>query len=113
MIVKNIPTLKIYKLTKEQYKSRLEAGLIEEDALYLTPDTTPDTDYYTEQEIDSLLSNKSDICHTHDDLYCTEVDVDRKLDSKSDKAHTHNVATTSTAGFMSADDKSKLEEIDP
>lgn len=113
MIVKNMPTLKIYKLTKEQYKSRLEAGLIEEDALYLTPDTTPDADYYTEQEIDSLLSNKSDIGHTHDDLYCTEVDVDRKLDSKSDKDHTHNVATTSTAGFMSADDKAKLEEIDP
>ena len=30
MIVKNTPTLKIYKLTKEQYKNRLEAGLIEE-----------------------------------------------------------------------------------
>ena len=89
MIVKNTPTLKIYKLTKEQYKNRLEAGLIEEDALYLTPETAPDVDYYTEQEIDSLLSNKSNI------------------------GHTHNVATTSTAGFMSADDKAKLEEIDP
>lgn len=112
MIVKNMPTLKIYKLTKEQYKSRLEAGLIEEDALYLTPDTTPDVDYYTMQEIDSLLSNKSDTDHTHDDLYYTDVEIDAKLDGKSDKDHTHNEATTSTAGFMSADDKAKLEGID-
>ena len=35
---KNLPTLKINKLTKAQYERELAAGRIDEDALYLTPD---------------------------------------------------------------------------
>ena len=38
MITQNISTLKIHKLTEEQYERELEAGNIDENALYLTPD---------------------------------------------------------------------------
>lgn len=38
MITQNISTLKIHKLTKEQYERELEAGSIDENAIYLTPD---------------------------------------------------------------------------
>lgn len=40
MITTNIPTLKIHKLTQEQYERELAAGNIDENALYLTPDSS-------------------------------------------------------------------------
>lgn len=38
MITENLSTLKIHKLTQTQYDRELEAGRIDENALYLTPD---------------------------------------------------------------------------
>lgn len=38
MITENLSTLKIHKLTQAQYDRELEAGNIDENALYLTPD---------------------------------------------------------------------------
>ena len=38
MIEKNLSTLKIHKLTQEQYDRELAAGRLDENALYLTPD---------------------------------------------------------------------------
>ena len=38
MITENLSTLKIHKLTQEQYDRELEAGRIDPSALYLTPD---------------------------------------------------------------------------
>lgn len=38
MNVENLSTLKIHKLTQAQYERELEAGRIDENALYLTPD---------------------------------------------------------------------------
>lgn len=38
MIIENLSTLKIHKLTNEQYERELNAGCIDESALYLTPD---------------------------------------------------------------------------
>ena len=38
MITENLSTLKIHKLTQEQYDRELQAGRIDENALYLTPD---------------------------------------------------------------------------
>ena len=38
MNIENLSTLQIHKLTREQYKRELEAGRIDEKALYLTPD---------------------------------------------------------------------------
>lgn len=46
MIVENISTLKIHKLTKEQYERELLAGNIDENALYLTPDEEIDLSPY-------------------------------------------------------------------
>ena len=38
MITENLSTLKIHKLTKEQYERELAAGRIDKNALYITPD---------------------------------------------------------------------------
>lgn len=37
MITENLSTLKIHKLTQEQYQRELNAGRIDENAMYLTP----------------------------------------------------------------------------
>lgn len=41
MITENLSTLKIHKLTQEQYDREFEAGNIDENALYLTPEKEP------------------------------------------------------------------------
>lgn len=41
------------------------------------------------QHVVSLVGSKSDIGHTHDDKYYTETEIDTKLSNKSDKDHTH------------------------
>ena len=38
MITENLSTLKIHKLTKEQYEKELKEGRIDPNAIYLTPD---------------------------------------------------------------------------
>jgi hypothetical protein len=38
-----------------------------------------DDRYYTETEVDGLLSSKSDVGHLHDDRYYTEAEVDALL----------------------------------
>ena len=40
MITENLSTLKIHKLSQEQYNRELDAGRIDMNALYLTPDTS-------------------------------------------------------------------------
>ena len=50
---------------------------------------THDDRYYTESEIDTKLSGKSDTGHTHDNRYYTESEIDTKLSGKADKSHTH------------------------
>lgn len=42
MITENLSTLKIHKLSQAQYNRELEAGRIDENALYLTPDEDGD-----------------------------------------------------------------------
>ena len=44
MITENLSTLKIHKLTQEQYDREFAAGLIDENALYLTPEEEIDFD---------------------------------------------------------------------
>lgn len=38
MNIENLSTLKIHKMTQKQYDRELEAGNIDENAIYLTPD---------------------------------------------------------------------------
>lgn len=54
MNTKDLSTLKINKLTQAQYDRELAAGRIDEDALYLTPDTD-----YTNTQIDTMLDQKA------------------------------------------------------
>ena len=49
-----------------------------------------DDRYYTETEADALLNEKSDVTHLHDDRYYTETEMDTLLDGKSDITHLHD-----------------------
>ena len=40
----------------------------------------------------------TDFAHTHDDRYYTETEIDTKLSGKSDTTHTHKYAGSATAG---------------
>ena len=42
MITENLSTLKIHKLTQEQYNRELANGNLDDSALYLTPDEAND-----------------------------------------------------------------------
>ena len=53
MITENLSTLKIHKLTQAQYDRELDAGNLDENALYLTP-------YEAQNETDGLPSVTSD-----------------------------------------------------
>lgn len=80
MITENLSTLKIHKLTRDQYNRELEAGNIDENALYLTPDETTDLSMYaTKQD----LNDKADKNHTHDN-YATTDYVDGNFALKSE-----------------------------
>ena len=64
MITENLSTLKIHKLTQEQYDREFAAGRIDENALYLTPDEDIDlSEYVTINQ----LNSKADANHNHND----------------------------------------------
>ena len=76
LLTENVSTLKIHKLTREQYEEKLANGTIDETALYLTPDEEIDlTPYATIEQ----LNEKSDIGHTH--VISDVTDLQAKLDS--------------------------------
>lgn len=50
MITTNLSTLKIHKLTQEQYDREREAGRLDENAIYLTPDEETDMSEYVTTE---------------------------------------------------------------
>lgn len=50
MITKDLSNLDIYKLSKEQYESRKEAGTLDQDALYLTEAEEIDLSSYATKE---------------------------------------------------------------
>lgn len=54
MLTENISTLKIHKLTKEQYERERLAGRIDETALYLTPDN--ESGGVSQEQFDALSS---------------------------------------------------------
>lgn len=56
MITENLSTLKIHKLTQAQYERELEAGRIDPNALYLTPDEVIDlSKYVTKEELGAAI----------------------------------------------------------
>ena len=57
MITKNISTLQIHTLSKEQYERERAAGRIDENAIYLTPEEEVDfTGYATEEFVQSQIA---------------------------------------------------------
>lgn len=56
MITENLSTLKIHKLTQEQYDRELSAGNIDANALYLTPDEDVDlSGYATKEQVNTAI----------------------------------------------------------
>jgi len=58
-----------------------------------------DDRYFTETEVTTLLSGKSDTGHTHDDRYYTEAEVTSFLSGKANTSHTH-AASDITSGTL-------------
>lgn len=67
--------------------------------------------FYKKDEINDLMDEKADTNHSHNNLYFTESEVDEKLNNKSDVNHSHNIVNNKDNGFMSSNDKVKLDSI--
>lgn len=61
MFIETLSTLKINKLTQEQYERELAAGNIDETALYLTPDEEIDLSGYATSDQLNAKANTSDL----------------------------------------------------
>lgn len=92
MITENLSTLKIHKLTQEQYDNAVSSGTVNENELYLTPyeeiDLTP---YATVEQ----LSEKASMAHEHtiDNIVNLQDELD-DLQNELDN-HTHEIADVS------------------
>lgn len=82
-----LSTLKIHKISQEQYDQELANGTLDDNAIYLTPDEEVDLSGYATIE---QLNGKADIGHSHDDLYYTEAEIDALLLGKSGISHNHD-----------------------
>lgn len=82
-----LSTLKIHKLTQEEYNQAFTNGTLEDNALYLTPEEEIDMSGYATTE---QLNTKADAEHTHNDTYYTETEIDTLLEGKANTSHNHN-----------------------
>lgn len=82
-----LSTLKIHRLTQEEYDQKVADGTLDENAIYLTPDEEINLSGYATIE---QLNTKSDLSHIHDDIYYTETEIDVLLSNKSDSSHNHD-----------------------
>jgi hypothetical protein len=81
MITENLSTLKIHKLTQSQYDREVEAGNIEENALYLTPDEPIDLSLYaTVQYVSDIYETKADATEKSNNI---QTQLDDKFDNKT------------------------------
>lgn len=69
------------------------SGVTGKPSVYPPEGHTHDDRYYTESEVDSKLSGKSNTGHNHDDRYYTESEMDTKLAGKSNTTHAHDLNT--------------------
>ena len=63
MKTENVSTLKIHKLSQEQYDRELAAGRLEDDAIYMTPGEEIDLSPYATI---TQMNNKANKTHNHD-----------------------------------------------
>lgn len=75
MIENYIDTLKIHKLTQEQYETALANGQIDEHALYLTPDGEEDRidPVALREELDIMQGILSNVVNIHEDQTITGI----------------------------------------
>lgn len=108
MITENLSTLKINKLTQEQFDRELAAGNIDENAIYLTPDEEIDFSLYATVE---QLNDKADAIHTHE--ISDVANLQSALDGKANVSHNHNsdYDTKGAASSALADAKAYTDEI--
>lgn len=99
MSTENLSTLKIYKLTQEQYERKIEAGDIEENAIYLTPDEDINLGLYATVE---ELNKKADKKHNH--VISDVADLGVALDNKVSTSTTVNGKALSGNITLSASD---------
>lgn len=109
MIAENVDSLKIHKLKQEQYEAALASGMLDENALYLTPfedaipkkvsDLENDAGYVTADDIPSIPSNVSEF--VNDTGYATESYVDEMLGNFDVSVAT---ATGTTSGIVKLSD---------
>nr|DAH20478.1 MAG TPA: structural protein [Caudoviricetes sp.] len=86
------------------------SGVTGKPSAYPPEGHTHDDRYYTESEVDSKLSGKSNTTHNHDDRYYTESEMDTKLSGKSDSGHSHNYAGSNSIGGA-ANSANKLNNL--
>lgn len=86
------------------------SGVTGKPSAYPPERHTHDDRYYTESEVDSKLSGKSNTTHNHDDRYYTESEMDTKLSGKSDSGHSHNYAGSNSVGGA-ANSANKLNNL--
>ena len=91
---KNLPALKINKLTKEQYERELAAGNIDEDALYLTPDE--DTEL-----IAQILAKATEIEEIANEIKDKATSAEAKATSAETKANQAQTAVADKAPMYS------------
>ena len=96
MITENLSTLKIHKLTQAQYERERDANRLDETAVYLTPDESLVIDDALSRTSTNPVQNKV---------------INDALSNKANHDHSHGVATTSVAGFISAEDKVKIDNM--
>lgn len=60
MITENLSTLKIHRLTQEQYNREYEAGNIDSKAIYIIPDETDDTSMLVVTPLDMTVNETED-----------------------------------------------------
>jgi hypothetical protein len=82
-----LSTLKIHKISQEEYDQSLADGTLEDNAIYLTPDEEIDLSGYA--TIDQL-NEKANAEHSHDNVYYTETEINDLLLNKSDTSHNHD-----------------------
>jgi hypothetical protein len=83
LITENLSTLKIHKLTQEQYDRELEAGRVDENALYLTPyEETDLSDYATKEYVNNKITENSGSSESSN-LFVVTIDYEHNTASHS------------------------------
>jgi hypothetical protein len=87
MNIENLSTLKIHKLTQEQYDRELEAGRIEANALYLTPDTLAEvTKEYVDDSVNALADDIKQTYATKNEINSMESSLGQMAYNADQKA---------------------------